>query len=226
MATLYKYIDTRKKGKGRKRRVAKNAFKYGAKAAYYGSVGYELYRDVKKLKDMVNVEYKEITWANTGTAVTYNGNNDPLSVIPQGVANAQRTGDSVKLQTLTLRGAVNLNAAGQEGLVRMIILNDKNNIISTPATLLTDVGTSLAPFGLKVEENKYETKMLYDRTFKVSNQNPITPFKVVLPLNFHTNFVAGTTGVSTGMLRLIFVSNILINPPSVSYKVQLSYTDN
>lgn len=227
MATMYKYIDTRKgKGGGAKRRFKKRAFKYGVKASMYGAVGYELYRDVQKLKDMVNVEYKEINTQLGNDPITYFGTNNPLNLIPQGVGNGQRTGDSVKLQTLTLRGAINLNAAGQEGLVRLIILNDKNNIISAPSILLTDVGGPLAPFGNKQEDNKYETKILKDMTFKVSNQNPITPFKLVLPLNYHTKYTAGTTGIDNGMLRLIFISSILTNPPTVSWKAQLSYTDN
>jgi len=180
----------------------------------------------KKIKDMVNVEYKEHSSFSTGSVINYSGIQFILNTIAQGSANGQRDGDSLKLQRLTLRGAVQLNAAGQETLVRMIIINDKNNIISSPSTLLTYNGSNLACFGNKQDENKYETKILYDRMIKVSNQSPITPFKINLPLNFHTNYTAGSSVINNGALKLIFLSNVNVSAPSTSFLYQLSYTDN
>lgn len=114
-----------------------------------GSVANKALKIASKVADAVNIEYKE-TEGNLTQNPDYNGIITDLSaLISQGVGKSQRTGDSVKLQRLTLRGmCINNQAIGGTGpssapeQFRVILYHDKTNTINTGANLLQYSGSS------------------------------------------------------------------------------------
>lgn len=180
---------------------------------------------VRQLADAVNIEYKEYE-VNTNPTPDYNGTIANLCTPAQGVGFVQRVGDSIKMQTLTLRGKVIAGAANAE-TVRIIVFNDKQNVINTGADLLDNAGTAYAVLGAKNEASKYQTQILFDRTFNVApGYRPIIDFEVVIPINLHTHFVAGSTTIKDNALKNCIISGLVAPTATVLWCSYVSYTDD
>lgn len=205
---------------------------YGKKA---GSMAYSAYKMAKHLKDVINTEYK-ISRINYGLTIDYNGYIANLaSNISQGVLATQRTGDSCKLQRLTVRGNVYLNSgsARTNQQLRMIWFRCSSGIIPNVTTInnILDpsaVGTIRAPLAKKNDNTTYETKVLYDRTFTVcSGSNSLVHFKMNLPLNYHIHFDAASTTVNTkGLYVLLISDDSTVNGPNIYMQTDVSFTDS
>jgi len=180
---------------------------------------------VRQLADAVNIEYKEYE-VNTTPTPDFKGTIAKLCTPAQGVGFVQRVGDSIKMQTLTLRGKVIAGAALAE-TVRIIVFNDKQNVILTGADLLDNAGTAYAVLGAKNEASKYQTQILFDRTFNVApGYRPIIDFEVVIPINLHTHFVSGLTTIKDNALKNCIISGLAAPTATVLWCSYVSYTDD
>lgn len=197
-----------------------------ANAAFTGA------RIAKKLADVVNVEYKRMEGSMVNTSVPQSGYVFPISdQIVQGDADTSRDGDSLKNQRLTMR-IRGTNKGSSFNNLRFIILVDKQaRSVSDPGWSLSDwfthVGGPNATLSAKLYDNRFQTKILMDRTIYVNNNDFVTKeFHVNLPLNFHTQYVSGTTTVSTNRLMLIAISDAATNIPEFNAVWGLTFTDN
>lgn len=229
-----------------KRKYTKRRYKRKPKSrgTIYGAAAKQLYRDVRRLKDMVNVEYKEHTVLVNDGPINWDGvSNIPIfNLVPSGINDNQRIGDSIKCQNLTIRGSLRNNPANKETstgfiqamMVRMIIFWDKQNKTTTGNDLLQHVGSRLAPLSQKKEDNKYDSKIILDRTFRISYQTPIKTFKYVIPLNKHTHFNRALDDtdpiIENNALKIFFVSDVptalTSEQPLLDMECSMSYTDN
>lgn len=189
-----------------------------------------------RLKDQVGVEYKEYQ-SIIGNIQIGDGTNNPgvdgpgtVTALPlctpyQGSNLADRLGDSIKLQRLTLRGHIAwLNqAAPASGTVtaniRLILFRGKNcENKSWPTTV--DFGTGEKAFldqlgvhGAKTDDNKYNSKILLDKVYSldIARKNYIT-VNWNFPLNWYQQFKkdlnpTGSTDIVQGGLYLIVLSD-------------------
>lgn len=192
-----------------------------------GSTANWMLKKVKQLADAVNIEYKEYEVQSNPTP-DYNGSILNLCSPAQGSANNQRIGDSLKMQTLTVRGKVIAGPVLAE-TVRIIIFNDKQNQITTGAQLLDNAGTVYAPISGKNEDNKYRSQVLFDRVFNVApGYRPIIDFEAVIPIDLHTHFTAGTTTATDNMLKNCVISGLVSGTATatVLWCSYVSYTDD
>lgn len=182
---------------------------------------------VRQLADAVNIEYKEYEVQSNPTP-DYNGAIVNLCVPAQGVANNQRVGDSLKMQNITFRGYVKAGPSNAES-IRLLIFIDKQNQITTGNQLLDNTGTGYATLGSKNEDNKYISRIIYDRTFSVSpGYRPIIHFEGVIPVNTHEHFTAGTTTLKDNALKQMVISDLASGSASatVVWCSYVSYTDD
>lgn len=214
----------RKPAKSLGGRMARVGQQYSTKGGY----AYSAFKLARRLADAVNIEYKErdtassITPSWTGSVASLVGN------IAQGDGNAERVGDSIKLQNLTARMIVTPGSTNTEYL-RVIFFHDKQNAITTGAQLLQNVGSIQAIISPKNEDNKYMTKILYDKVIPIVPTSAKAVFKdhIVIPLNWHTHYTAGSTTVKDGDLKVAFFSSVTTNSQALlSYNFWVSYTDN
>lgn len=214
----------RKPAKSMGGRLARVGQQYTTKGGY----AYSAFKLARRLADAVNIEYKErdtassVTPTNNGTVVSLAGN------IIQGDSQAERVGDSIKLQNLTMRMLVTPGASATEYL-RVIVFHDKQNTISTGANMLALVGSAQSIISPKNEDNKYQSRILYDKVIPIVPTSARAVFKVheVFPLNWHCHYSAGTTTVKDGDIKVLFISNtVAASTASIFYNFQLSYTDN
>lgn len=220
MATKRNHKRKNYKRKGGRAR----AKRWGARA---GSMAYTAYKMASKLMDAVNIEYKEfnqysvsaINPDNTGAIID-------LCTVAQGVGNAARIGDSMKLQNLTLRYQLFADSATASDLVRVIVFHDKENSISTVGQFLAYQGNPIAPLSPKNEDNKYNTKTLHDQVHSVMFGATLPHRDLVIPLNFHQHYQAGTTTIKDGALKMIVIAANASSVTDFWYQSQVSFTDN
>lgn len=200
-------------------RVAGLAQSYASK----GGIAYKALGLARKVADAVNTEYKQ-HHVQLAPAVPNTGGLQDLSLIPQGVGDFQRVGSSLKQQNVTIRGRVVRTSTDCQ--VRVILVWDKQNDIASAADLLESTGSAYAPFSPKNQNNKFRSKILWDKTFSVDTYNPIRLFDMSIPLNKHTEYDGSTTNIRTGSLKLVYVSTEAAGLPVILFMSHLTYTDN
>lgn len=185
------------------------------------------FKTAKFVAGLVNVEYKYYDIGAGLVTSTWNGAIVNLCQPAQGITALTRTGDSIKIKNLTFRGEFNKNVLGiASEVVRMIIFWDKQNVINTVADFLQYTGLYGSVYSQKNENTKYETKTLYDRSYIINSTYQQRKFDVVLKINQHCNFQAGSTTIDTGALKVLYIGQSPINGPQFSYNSRCTYIDN
>lgn len=215
-----------------KRKYAKKAYKprgtYSKYEPTWGQVAQKALSGVKYLTGLINAEVKNIDDSQINIQSDYNGVIvNTINAPAQGDAYNQRSGDSIKCKTLTIRGEIKQQGTVQEE-TRIIIFLDKENKISTVAQLLSTVGSVNGVFSDKNNDYRYVTRVLFDQTLMVTTNDPIVTFKQVIPLEWHTHFAAGTTTVINNALKVAFITqqSVSANSSYLNYLSRLSYMDN
>lgn len=177
-----------------------------------------------RVAGLVNAEAKDY-YVNQGSFFTnYSGNTVSLNGgITAGSNDGQRTGDSIKMKVLTLRGT--LTRAGADCVVRVMIIDDKQNVINQ-GNLLQYVGSSAVVNSPKQDDLYYDSRILYDQKFVIDTNNPIRMFKIVLPIELHTKYDNSTNAIQNNALKFISYSNINASTPAVEFVSKLTYMDN
>lgn len=191
-----------------------------------GSTANWMLKKVRQLANAVNVEYKYIDVASTANAMSYTSTYGILNTIPQGSAESQRIGDSLKLQNLTLR--FNIQRTSADSFARILIVWDKQNAAASASDILTGLGTVNSTNGPKNYDKRFVTSILYDKTFNVNSNHPQQMEDIVVTVDQHTQYAAGTTTINTGALKILYLSNLSAgaNNPNLNYYARLTYTDD
>lgn len=207
----------------------KHKYKYKNKGTNWGSIAKTALKTAKFVAGIVNAEYKYYITGSSLTTTTWNGQVITLFQPIQGVGVTNRVGDSCKLKNMIMRAefAHNFTSTVKTETARLIIFNDKENIISTAADLLQALGTYQAVYQEKNEDNRYDTKILYDKEF-VINDNTFSQRKinVNLKLNWHTHFQAGSTTIKNGALKAVILSQTASLGPQFTHTTRVSFVDN
>lgn len=204
-------------------RLANVGMKYVAK----GGTAYKALKLARRLADAVNIEYKESSNTNTVQPTNNGFMSDLTFQIAQGVANGARIGDSVKLQRLTMR--IYTDGITNNEIIRMLIVEDKTNSIAATNNLLQYTGSVYGVISPKLEQTKFNSRILYDHRFKLipNSDNALSFQEFSIPLNFHTNYTPASTVVTTGALKLFLISNtVAATLGHIVYTYELSYTDD
>jgi hypothetical protein len=219
--------DKRKSG-GKKRRNRKGGRK-GGRVGVYAAAGNQLYRDVKWLMAMVNVEDKYIdtsgspAMANAWTYVLLN----PIS---QGTTPVTRVGQSVKCVGLELRANVFVSAAstaiGQT--VRIMLFIDKQPNAAAPGAADIYPAGSLTP---RVVGYIDRFGIMFERTYALNNvNNTIFTFDYIARQSWHEEFNTGNAGtiadITKNALYLGYYTDQSANFPTISYNARYVYVDN
>lgn len=179
------------------------------------------------VKSLVNVEYKYFDQGASLGVANWNGSLTTLCAPAQGVGALQRTGDSIKMKNLTMRYAWERNPSGiNNEICRIVIFIDKENSITTGAQFFQSVGTVNAPFQSKFADNKYDSKILYDKLHYVDLYHPVTVKSIVINIDDHCHFDAGTTTIDKNAIKFLIISQTAINGPQFTYNSRVTYIDN
>lgn len=197
---------------------------------------YTALKMAKQIKDAVNIEYKEYPATILNTNLDAVGLVYPLHTMSQGYANAQRIGDSIKLQRLTARGVIIQGTGSQTTQVRLVLFRGKAEDYKTytpAADLFETTSSNNFIYSSKLESEKYNTKFIVDKRFVLdSAKQNIIPFSFNLPLNWHVEFgPSGSTQIKNQGFYLALMSDRPVgspvaNWPNITFNYTLSYTDD
>lgn len=193
--------------------LAKNVLKYGSIAA----------TTYAKLNS-------ELKWFDT-TVVSGSVSNVwitpvPLCQVPQGDGASTRDGNSIRVKSLFIKGAMVNNSAATDGsLVRVVVWKQDDDVAPT--------ATNYAAAGISTFRNMAETKNyigLYDKVFKLSTNggpNEKFQFKINLSLDLPLRYPDNTTSYpQSNNLFCMMISDESTNPPSVFAGARIRYYDN
>lgn len=194
------------------------------------SLGVRALAGVRKLASMINIEYKYFA-KYTNTNIT----NSPViscqSLVPQGVAQGNRVGESIKLQSLTFQYVVNcISASTINNLIRIMLVRDLENpgadFVSTDLFTLP----TTAYISDIVMANSERFTVLYDRTVVLSyiNKDSLVD-SFTRPMQSHIKYRASATSSTSnaeGALYLVVASNAGSNYPTIESNLSFTYTDD
>lgn len=190
----------------------------------------QAWKGVMQLKRMVNVEYKQhVVNSPTNAVSDTEATALDLAVIPIGDTQSTRDGTSIKPINLVMRMITTQHASATNTQVRVVIFRSKAENDNTPTT--TSVfGTATFLVLPKVQDRRFNTKILYDRYISLSSAGKSNDIRtIILKLHGHINFDnEDTTGddKEAGGLYMCLVSNEATNTPNVQYYSRLTFTDN
>jgi len=194
-----------------------------------GSTANKALKLARRIADAVNIEYKEFYEDRSSTVAVWSGIYDTLNAIPQGDGNAERVGDSLKVQNLTLRGTIRIptNATIGEN-VRVMVVWDKQNTLSAGSDLLQDTANEFTSFSTKNLNTKYQNQVLYDQVFRMipNTEMSMQTIDIFIPVNQHTNYQPGAIFITDGALKIFVFNDISGGACSYLYKALVTYTDN
>jgi len=222
--------------RGKKTQVAKRRRQKG-RAEIYGDAGYQLYKDVQLIKELINVETKYIIKDQTVTnAVSTWTVHDCNTDIARGTEYDQRTGATLKGVYVQIRGRISYNplASPNAQTVRLAVIGKGCVNGSTVNAGSVWVGT---PVGNNFVLGWYEPnemtgyQIMKDKHYTVTADRPDLYFKISRKLNHHAEWNIGDgTGVITnmtkGLISFLYVSDQSSNYPTIEYSTKYKYVDN
>lgn len=195
----------------------------------YGNAASQLWRDVRYLKSIVNVErkYTDVT-ASTTSSTT------PalvlLNALSLGTPSTSRLGQSIKMTAMFVNVFWSINASASTTYTRMIIFRDMQPNAAAPAAgdLLVTTNSVLSPL---VIGNGRRFKVIMDVRKNMSiNGTEIVKFKRFVKLFFHTKYNSSNNGtiadITTNSLYMLHMSDQATNTPSFSYNIRCRFIDN
>lgn len=211
--------------------------KYVRKGYNVAKTAYAAYNIASKIASLVNIEWKHHDVRNSAVIVDHTGNNSILNDPQQGVTDLERIGDSIKCQHLLITGDVQRAAAATSNatVVTLYIVWDRDNKLVGTTDLLeaATLTSTLAPYSHKRYDKRFQSRILRKFTFRIDAGDPLRSFKMRVPLSkvlkqkAHTQFDNGSTVITTGALKFMFVSSEpLATAPLLQYNSRLLYTDD
>lgn len=191
-----------------------------------GSVANKALALARKVANMVNVEYKYFDLTSLANTMNTGSTYGTINLIPQGVGESQRVGDSLKIQNLTMR--FNIQRTTADCFARVMLIWDKQNSTTSGSDVITGLSTLNATNGPKNYDKRFQTQVLYDKVFNINANHPQQYEDIVLQIDQHTQYVAASTTVNTGALKLLYLSNIAAGAtcPNMNYYARMTYTDD
>lgn len=196
----------------------------------YGQIGSKIYADVKRLKRLVNVEFKHIDAASSATTANPSGGLGPipLSPISIGDTNVTRDGNSVKAQYLSVRCSAEINQTTAEDVnLRYVLVKASfgENITPILSDILDD-GTAFQDFRNVNQSLGY--KILWDKTVSLSaagKAKSLVQFNGKLSHHLKFDGSAGTDH-TYGQLWLFTFDDATTNHPTLIVQSRMRFTDN
>lgn len=207
----------------------------------------EAYNIGKEILGELNVEDKIFTiqvYKTSAVQPDYANNVAPvlLNAVPQSVNEQGRTGDSIEMRglRLTLRLIRNSPTTFNNNYVRVYILYydchrpaTVNNFPSGAGTQdgVWDyelVSTTMAPAAQKDYDSKAKFKVIWDKTFKLTQEEPEILFHDFIKLKGkHVQFENDTSAINTGQLEIMFVGDQAASSAVSAYwHTRLYFVDN
>lgn len=198
----------------------------------YATAGKQLWRDVQKLKNLINVEFKSVNGITNSTVST-----TPTvmyhSAIGAGDDINQRGGRQVRLKSIQMEGYfTNITAANTHLRLLAVIAKDWNGAASLTIADLLDSSTG-APIVSQVRNlsNRKQFVILKDYHFTLNSaERTNRRFKCYIPLDMkvvYSGTGSANTDVESNMIMCVLVSDqVGASSPGVVLNNRIRFIDN
>lgn len=211
----------------RRRKTRKSQAWYNKKHSVK-DIATQAYHTAKWLASVINVEKKKYDYDTSYTPDSSTGNVVLIPLIGQGLDDDDRTGNSIKSQSILHRGSFIWNSAGDsvQQLRYMIVVD--NQQIGDTAPNVGNILTSGSYNGALNPDTLGRFKVLLDRRMSVYSSKPIIQFKDYLKYSGHVRYNGTTSNdVQKGGIYLVFISSQNGgNYPTVQSNIRYAYVDN
>lgn len=217
-----------------RRQPVNNSWSRGFVRGYAALAKYTNWDTVSKalndIKGLINSEMYKFDVVDSGTTVTNAGTyTSHLTAVAQGDGDSARTGNSIFVRNLRIRGQIIFSPTGGDiQNVTIMLVLDTQQIADT-----TSVNAALVLAAQNVDsplnpQNVGRFSILYRRKFTLWSPDRLqSNFLINKVLRHHVRY-NGTTGgdIQKGGLYLIAISDQGANGPAISHYSRLSYHDN
>ncbi len=213
-----------------KKRSYKKTYKKPTRYQNYSAGFGQLSRDVAKLKNLINVEFKRkdesitSTVSNAPTLELVNG-------LSKGDSEANREGNTVRWKSIQCQGYMKIHASAVSNIVRRIIFIDKqpNQAAPTASDVLTG-SEGTYQYSFRELDHRKRFVILKDQSITLSQNRPIVQFAdyyshvdMITVYNTDTGNIAD---IETNSLYVMYMSDASSNSPSIAHKTRLRFIDN
>lgn len=190
-----------------------------------------LWYDIKKLKNMVNAEFKSVTAIdNTTHTPTTTPSRLLLNPLGRGDDINQRHGRVVRARSIEIDGHVTINSAATNTRLRVVLLLDTHPDGATPA--YSDVFQHASSVvAIRNLDNRRRFVILRDFLIQLNDSTrDMSRVKLYRRLNFHQIFddsnAGDITDIKHNALYLFLISDEATNSPSVHLTTRYRFVDN
>lgn len=175
-------------------------------------------------KAQTQKELKHSNHSFSGT-VDQAGTIQSLSTVQEGDTNNSREGNVIYPTSSKIRLNMEMNSAVTTTLVRIIVFKW---LVGGNTPTVTDILQSAAVNSFKSEANRYNSKILYDRTHQLNEGASIK--KMVYIKNKFRNYLMafpeGTTQANKNSIYILILSDETTNLPAISFQQRLYFKDS
>lgn len=211
-----------------RRRTGGRTRKFG-----YADMAKKVWRDVKYLKSIVNVEFKRID-LDSGQFSPLDLGGPPTPILMtgtvQGDGPSNRDGNSIRLKSLYMKVHMERDATATKPHTRyrwMIVKSVyNNNALPGLGDILAQTTNYMSP--LNVDEST-GYKVLLDRSYTVTADHPSQEAKFYLKLGHHAKYSSTTAAIgdtTSGHLFLIVFVDDNTNNDFAQYNTRIRFVDN
>lgn len=202
------------------RRAYKNVYhsKYRWKN-YTRGLG-QLTSDVIKLKNLINVEFKNHEYEISADVVDTNGDVYPLNYVNQGDGSETRDGGQFRMKSLEARYQISLDSNQTDPCTcRVIIFLDVDPTGSTPTKSDLLDATGSAPLAPRNLDNRHQFVILSDELFTLNpNGMESKAFKFYKRLDNKVLFTGATATAANNKHNGLYVLTVSDVTPAATYK--------
>lgn len=225
----YRYRRRYRKRGYRRRRVAWYNRKYSV-----AQLASKALKGVRYLKGLVNSEKFKHDLIGSGTHIN-TGTMTHLTGIAIGDGDGQRTGNSIFVRNVSIRGALIRPGppafTAMDVRVRMMLLIDKQQVgdtAPTPADVLASTGTSNSVYSHLNPATVGRFTILRSRLYALTEDNPTIPINWNVNLRHHVRYNGSTgTDIQRGGIYLLIITTAPSgNGAAFDRAIRVSYHDN
>ncbi len=198
----------------------------------YKAAGKQLYRDVRSLKRLINVEFKFLDTQLNVSAQTTTPMITQLSNIAQGDTTMTRDGSQIKCLSIQLSYFMTMHTSAVGSIARVLLIKDKqtNQAIYSAGDVLTDITAFdgiVSPYN---RDNRKRFTIMYDKIHTFTNDGTEVRhagrrFRQDQILRYDAN--AGTIAdLTQASYSLMTFSSEATNSPQITAFVRLNFVDN
>lgn len=154
-----------------------------------------------------------------------------MVAISQGDGDGQRTGNSIFVRSLSMKGSIDHNPAGDIiQKVRVMLIIDKQQLGDTAPSasdVLDTTGTTNAPFSMLNDTTVGRFTILKSRLYTVTTERPVQLVNWNINMRHHVRYNgSASTDIQKGGIYLLTIGDVATNPPAMHRFIRVAYHDN